>query len=212
METAENTLRVLIIADNPLVRAGINAMLADQSDCLPVAQLAPDSKLSDQIDTYQAEVIIWDLGWEPAHSLEHLADLRESGLPVLVLLSDEEQALRAWSAGAKGLLPQDAAPADLIAALTAIAQGLIVLDPTYTSAILQTADELPELPEQPLTPREYEVLECLAEGLTNKGIALKLSISEHTVKFHINAILTKLHAQSRTEAVVRAARFGLLTL
>jgi DNA-binding NarL/FixJ family response regulator len=67
-------------------------------------------------------------------------------------------------------------------------------------------------PDEPLTPREMEVLQRLAEGLTNKAIAQELGISEHTIKFHVNAIMGKLHAQSRTEAVVRATRLGLILL
>ena len=102
----------------------------------------------------------------------------------------------------------------MVAALQAALHGVAVLDPEFVTAVLPpmplAAETLPELVE--LTPREQEVLTLLAEGLTNKAIAHQLAISDHTVKFHVNAILGKLNAQSRTEAVVQATRLGLLLL
>ncbi|MGH2536960.1 MAG: response regulator transcription factor, partial [Candidatus Promineifilaceae bacterium] len=86
-----------------------------------------------------------------------------------------------------------------------------IVEPEFLGA-LRPAAPLEEPPLEPLTPRELEVLGLLAEGLTNKAIALRLGISEHTVKFHLNAILSKLGAQSRTAAVVRATRLGLIPL
>jgi len=99
----------------------------------------------------------------------------------------------------------------LAAALHAVAAGLVALDPILAAAVRITP-EIITPPGEDLTPREFEVLQLLAEGLTNKAIALRLGISANTVKFHINAILQKLSAQSRTEAVVRASRLGLIIL
>jgi DNA-binding NarL/FixJ family response regulator len=94
----------------------------------------------------------------------------------------------------------------------AAAQGLVVLDPSLSNPALLARDpSSPSLVEE-LTPRELQVLELLAEGLPNKVIARRLGISDHTVKFHVNAVLGKLGAQSRTEAVVRATRLGLILL
>jgi two-component system nitrate/nitrite response regulator NarL len=96
--------------------------------------------------------------------------------------------------------------------LRAAAGGLIVLDPALAGAVLSARETSPDRLVEELTPRELEVLQLLAEGLPNKAIGLRLEISEHTVKFHVNAILGKLGAQSRTEAVVRASRLGLIIL
>jgi two-component system, NarL family, nitrate/nitrite response regulator NarL len=87
-----------------------------------------------------------------------------------------------------------------------------VLDPALAGALVAARTELPALPVEALTPREVDVLRLLGEGLPNKAIARRLGISEHTVKFHVNAILGKLGASSRTEAVVRATRLGLILL
>jgi DNA-binding NarL/FixJ family response regulator len=103
-------------------------------------------------------------------------------------------------------------PEQIRAALLAIAHGLIVLDKEQYEAFLTPPTGTDETPVDPLTPRELEVLQLVAEGLTNRAIAFQLGISEFTVKFHINAILTKLDAQSRTEASIKAARLGLILL
>jgi DNA-binding NarL/FixJ family response regulator len=127
-----------------------------------------------------------------------------------VLLPDESLAADAWAIGPGGLLLRTAPPERLATALQAMADGLIVLDPRFPPDQLRRSASSASSTD--LTPREREVLQLVAEGLSNRAIALRLSISEHTVKFHINAIMEKLGAQSRTEAVVRATRLGLIVL
>ena len=155
---------------------------------------------------------MWDLGWDPAPALERMVDLQDLNAPVVALLAREELAVQAWHAGARGLLLRDADGPALEAALVAVAQGQVVLAPELAAVILPSGDHQPERLAEELTPRELEVLNLLAEGLANKEIAYRLGVSEHTVKFHVNAILAKLGAQSRTEAVVRATRLGLVLL
>jgi DNA-binding NarL/FixJ family response regulator len=99
-----------------------------------------------------------------------------------------------------------------MAAMSAVFNGMIVVDPELAGAIMPATSHAISPPAQPLTPRELGVLQLLAEGLPNKAIAHRLDISEHTVKFHVNSILSKLDAQSRTEAVVHATRQGLILL
>jgi DNA-binding NarL/FixJ family response regulator len=205
-----NQIRVLIVADDPLARAGLASLLADQSESTVVGQVGPGPELSDEVAVYQPEVVLWDLGWDLAPGL--YLDLGVTGLPVLALLPDEDQAAEVWAAGAQGLLLREAEVENLVSALQAVAQGLVVIDPALTSAVLPARDREEEPLVEALTPREEEVLQLLADGLSNKAIALQLGISDHTVKFHVNAILGKLGAQSRTEAVVRATRLGLLVL
>ncbi|HEX9039134.1 MAG TPA: response regulator transcription factor [Ktedonobacterales bacterium] len=117
-----------------------------------------------------------------------------------------------------GALPRDASPEEIITATAAVAGGLTVLDRRLALETL-AAVETPRLTretltdgDEPLTAREREVLQLLAQGIPNKQIAQRLRISEHTVKFHVSAIMTKLSAASRTEAVTTAARRGLLLL
>lgn len=162
-----------------------------------------------------AELLLWDLGAQ-APSSQALQDLGRSATPVLALVRDGESAREALAHGARGALGREAPPAALGAALRAALAGLTVLDAPASRAVLEALAPEAEPAEEPLAPaltaRETEVLGLLAEGLSNKLIAARLGISERTVKFHVNGLLARLGAQSRTEAVVRAARGGLLTL
>jgi two-component system, NarL family, nitrate/nitrite response regulator NarL len=212
-------LRVLIVADDPLARAGLATLLTHQPDCSVVGQVAAQADVLAGLHLYQPDVVVWDLGWEPTPwpaeaptDLERLAEVRDTGQPVVALLSDDRYAAIVWASGVRGLLLRDVDAVTLTLALPAIAQGLVVCDAALVSGLLSVRQSPLMSSTEALTPREQEVIQLLAEGLPNKTIADRLHISEHTVKFHVNAILSKLGAQSRTEAVVRATRLGLLLL
>lgn len=204
-------IRVLIVGDNPLVRAGLAALLQGQPGVEVVGQAAM-TELPGLLDVFRADVLTWAVGWDIDSAFEQVAALGEPSPPVLLLLNDESRAGEALAAGARGLLLQDADAETLIAALGALVQGLLVFQPDLLTQALPITPADPLPPVDVLTPRELEVLALLAEGLPNKLIAVRLSISEHTVKFHVNALMNKLGVQSRTEAVVRATRLGLIVL
>jgi DNA-binding NarL/FixJ family response regulator len=191
-------IRVLVFSDDPLARAGLAARLAGREDIAVV----PDP---EEPREGAPAAILWDLGAAPAPD----ALLPPGGLPVVALAAGEESAAEALRAGARAVLSR-AAPADAVAAaLVAVTRGLTVLDPTLAVGWIRPPAEGPA---EGLTPRETEVLSLLAEGLANKAIAARLGISEHTAKFHVNAILAKLGADSRAAAIVKAARLGLVAL
>ena len=202
-------LRVRIVAEDPLARAGLAALLATSSRVVVVGHTAPDDDLAQALDVYRPDALLWDLGWDSEPDLEDLIAAAEGAPPILALLSDASAAAPVWATGARGLLLRQVTPDRLEAALDGVRHGLAVLDPALMG-------QLPlgqiQPPAEELTPRELEVLRLLAEGLSNRGIAASLTISEHTVKFHLNAILAKLHAQSRTEAVVTGIRLGLIAV
>lgn len=212
----EDTIRLVVAADDPLARAGLAAILATLPDCLVVAQgggeLAAEvaAGLADALDT-PADVVVWDMGREPSEERADAEERLGGGAPVLALVGDEEAAALAWQLGCRGVLPRRADADQLAAAVTALAAGLVVLAPGLAAALSADA-QAADAAISDLTPRELEVLWLVAEGLTNKAIAQRLAISDHTVKFHVNAILGKLGAQSRTDAVVRATRLGLIAL
>ncbi len=205
-------LSVLIIADDPLARAGIATLLGEQAGYTIVGQIAGDQTALTAIATYEPDIAVWDLGGEPRPSLDLLTDVRDAGVPVLALVPTESQAAGALRAGVRGLLRRDVTRERLLAALNAIRLGFVVLDPALGVARARVPAREGILRTEDLTPREFEVLQLLAEGLSNKTIADRLAISEHTAKFHVTAILGKLDAQTRTEAVARAARLGLILL
>ncbi len=209
-------LRVLVVADSLLARVGLAALLAAQPNLTVIGQTAASDDLAADLDVYRPDAIVWDLGWDARAALGQLAALVSDAPPLVILLPDDAHAAAAaallGAAGPGGLLHRDCGPDQLSAALLAAAGGLLVIDPALAGAALAGGGVVPDAPAEPLTPREREVLQLLAEGLSNKAIALRLDISDHTVKFHVNAIMTKLDAQSRTDAVVRAMRLGLVLL
>ncbi len=161
----------------------------------------------------RADILIVDAGTSPAFAYDAIRSLTIE-TPVLALIGSDDM-LPAIAAGASGALHRDS-PAELVlAAAVAIHEGLAVFDRSFVSRILPKQAVAPVVPpgeHDELTPRESEVLTLLAEGLSNKEIASRLDISDHTAKFHVNSILQKMGAQKRVEAVVRAARLGIIDL
>ena len=208
--TGPRSLRVLIVAGDALARAGLAAQLSQQPGLIVVGQVELSPDLTTEIAAYRPDVFIWDLAWDPATALEDLSALPDDAPPVLALMAEGTNAAGAWSAGARALIQRDAGPERILSALAALHQGLTVLDPALSPRIPGGRD-LPSETVQ-LTPRELQALRLLADGLTNKAIADQMGISENTVKFHVNGVLGKLNAQSRAEAVARAARMGLILL
>lgn len=217
MSETSQTITVAIVANDPLARAGLAMLLGNEPACDIVTQMSLADWLADLQEwpllefEPQVDGVVWDLGWELPMTLPEEALFP---LPVVALLPDETAVPHLWSLGIQAMLRRDATAAAIVAALQAALHGVAALDPEFVTAVLPAtsspAETLPDFTE--LTPRENEVLSLLAEGLTNKTIAYRLEISDHTVKFHVNAILGKLNAQSRTEAVVQATRLGLLLL
>lgn len=207
--TNPDAIRLLIIADDPLARAALATLLEERPEVAVVGQVPVEDDFLANLDVYRPEILLWDLGWA-ADDLP--PEFGEGDTPLLALLPDDELAAAAWGAGAQGLLLREEEGERLVRALQAVAQGLRVLDPDLSEALRPALSGEAWAPREELTPRELEVLQLLAEGLSNRAIGQELEISEHTVKFHVTAIMGKLEAQSRTEAVVRATRAGLILL
>ena len=201
---------VVIVADDPLARAGLGAILAGQAT-LTVAGQTGSADLAAAQRAFLPDVIVWDLGWEPERRIDALSSFTDGAeTPVVALLATPTAAGPARAAGARGLLARDVDGAQIAAAVAAVMQDLLVFGESLVA--LPTAPVGDEVVVEPLSARELDVLRRMAEGRSNKQIARDLEISEHTVKFHVNAVLGKLGAQSRTEAVVRATRAGLILL
>lgn len=212
LQTMEETFNICIVADDPLARAGLAALLAT----IPRLSIAMQGNeemfntLAADSGEVDVDIIIWDCGWDSDdHDPEESIGL---GIPVIALIQDQDQASTAWRLGSRGLLHREDNLDQLPAAIEAVFAGLTVIAPgfRYLGHQPQTPPDDQAIVE--LTPRENQVLSLLAEGLTNKAIGYRLSISDHTVKFHVNAIMSKLDAQSRTAAVIRATRLGLLSI
>lgn len=209
-------LRILVIADDLLARTGLASLLDTVSDYEVVGQVSGGPQLVDDVEIYEPDVLLYDLGWAPQKALITLTGLGELDLPLLALIPTEDDlslVMNATSAYSNiGVILRDSTSEVLTSALSAVANGLTVLDGSFAlSGLGDTNLSGPSLNED-LTSREDDVLQLLAKGMTNKAIAHQLGITDHTVKFHVNAIMGKLSAQSRTEAVIQAARSGLIKL
>jgi DNA-binding NarL/FixJ family response regulator len=184
---------VLLASSDPLVRAGLAGLLAGSGVTLTLEPGQP------------VEVVVWDVASAPP------PPLGPGAAPVLALVADEAEARAALVRGAAGAVLRSADAATLQAALGALERGLLAVERTFASLRPQPEPVAMSTAES-FTPREREVLALLARGLSNQAIAEALGMSRHTAKFHVNAILQKLGAKRRTEAVVRAARLGLVAL
>jgi len=195
-------IAVYIVAPTPALRAGLRALL-DGAELQVVGEGAGVRPI-DGVD-----VVVMADAWPTG-----LRDLGGEGELAVVVLSDEPRlaaslrtlALRGWA-----IVSPEASGEDLRAAVLAAAHGMVAV-PRGLAEQLLSPRTVAEEPAESLTPREREVLDLIGQGLPNKLIAAELRISEHTVKFHISSIFTKLGAASRTEAVSLGARQGLITL
>jgi two-component system, NarL family, nitrate/nitrite response regulator NarL len=209
-------LRLLLAGPDALALTGLAGLLEDETDLVVVDQVVPAATgaadLTRAIRLQHPDLVVWDSGSEAALP-EELTGLAAGEIPVLALVATEEAAQAALGAGARGATLRSGPPERIAASVRAISQGLIVLDDEFADSLVRRLRvPVPELLADPLTAREQEVVQLMAQGLSNKAIGERLHISEHTAKFHVNAILSKLDAQTRTEAVVRAARMGLILL
>jgi DNA-binding NarL/FixJ family response regulator len=205
--------RAFIVAPTPMIRAGLRSMLAtvEGTDVEVVGEATSPTEPGVASALSEADVVLV----ADEESLEETSlAVADEGTQALLMLSEDDQMvsrvrslpLRGW-----GLVSPDAPPEGLAVAIAAVAQGLTVMSRPLAERLLPAPADVEELSE-PLTSREREVLELLGRGLSNKLIAQELYISEHTVKFHVSSLYTKLGVNSRAEAVSQGARHGLISL
>ncbi len=201
-------IRVAIVASRAVSRAGLQSLLASEAALEVVGVFADVSAIDSLPDGPEIDVLLVHAERLPPDFEDALLHLP----PCVVLTGGHEPGAlaEALRAGARAVLPDDAPPEQIAAAIAAVASGLAVLPPEDLPAILAGPRPAQDSPAEPLTPREIDVLRRMADGLSNKQIAAALHISDHTVKFHISSIMGKLEAGSRTEAVMRGIRRGLV--
>jgi len=213
-------LRILIASPYPAMRAGLHALLeeanagASRTALTVVGEADSVEACLEWTRATQPQVVLFDLALDPDDELSGLWRLRTQAPSAAVLALSESngdaRTLAALQAGARGCLPKTATGAELLEAAQGVVEGETILPPAATAALLEQLRG--EGPAETLSPREGEVLRHVAAGLTNKAIALKLGISEHTVKFHLGSAMSKLGAASRAEAVAVAIRRGLISV
>ncbi len=215
-------LRLFVVAEPPLVRAGIRAVLAEMEDGSVTGASAGLDPGAMFLADAPPDVVVVDPGPDgTADDLDRLVGATgRSGVVVLGPIADGDHLAALLVGRAWGYVSRVATPDRLRDAVRAVGGGLLAIDPQLAGGLFGNAADLPrpvpltssERSVEELTAREREVLQFVALGLANKTIARDLAISEHTVKFHVAAILAKLGAGSRTEAAHIGARRGLVTL
>jgi two-component system, NarL family, nitrate/nitrite response regulator NarL len=195
-------IQVALVTDDPLLRAGLSSLLA-QLGSIQV------------VDRDAAEVVLWDAGVDGDKALARLAELRALPGPAVAIVADQAHVAPALAAGARGVVLRDQVGPGIHAALAAVRSGLTVMDAELADSLVPASPVRGATPGKgkgELTERERQVVQLLSEGLSNKLIADRLGISDHTAKFHVNGVMMKLGASTRTEAVVEAMRRGLIRL
>ena len=216
---AGTRIRVSISASSSIRRAGLESIIANSSMTQLVGSMYGIDALERHLRQFQPDVVVADLEHADSRWISHAPGLDEEQPAVNVVALVDAPGMawvtRALRANVKAILNRDAPPEDILSAIESTYSGLVVLEPDVIDSVLRsvrltTAD--PPALSQALTEREIQVLQLLAEGVGNKVIATRLNISEHTVKFHISSVLSKMGAASRTEAVTQGIRNGLILI
>jgi two-component system, NarL family, response regulator NreC len=212
-------IHLLLVDDHEVVRTGLRMLLESHSDIKILAEASTGTEALQMALEYQPDVVVMDITLPDFSGIEVTRRIKERqplvAVVALTIHEDEQYFFEMLQAGASGYVPKRAAPEDLIAAIRAAHAGEIYLYPSLAKALvsdylgrMRTNPEEAALEE--LTPREEEVLELLAEGLSNDEIADRLVISRHTVARHRENLMGKLNLHSRSELVKYAIRKGLI--
>lgn len=208
-------VRVMIVDDHPMVRQGLRAFFELSEDLELVGEAGDLDGAVEGVARLMPDVVLLDLVLPGARGAGAVCILRDAApqtrILVLTSFGEPERALEAVQAGASGYLLKTVAPDDLLAAVRQVANGRSVLDPEAMQAAARRSPRRLPTGEQ-LTAREEEVLRLISEGLDNREISERLMIAEKTVKVHVGRIYAKLGAQGRAQAIVIAARLGIVSL
>jgi two-component system NarL family response regulator len=208
--TSLNKMRLVLADDHPVVRDGLASMINQQSDMEVIAEAGDGDEALILYERHQPDVMVLDLRMPKRDGVAVVHDVLEkhpkARLLIMTTHDGDEDIFRCLSQGAMGYLLKDASRQEILSAIRAVGE-----DRRYTSSSV-AVKALQRMGKPALTKRELDVLQLLAEGRSNKDIARRLAITEGTAKTHVKAILTKLDAISRTEAVAIAHKRGLIRL
>lgn len=213
----EQTIRILIADDHPVVRKGIKALLNTEPGLEVVGEAADGEQAVTKARILKPDVILMDLSMPRKDGVQAISEIRqeipEAKILVLTSFAEDKRVIAAIEAGALGYLLKDSSPQELIRAVRTVHQGESSLHPTVAHKLIHRFQRSSEENQtESLTAREIKVLRLIAEGLSNHDIAKKLFISEPTVRTHVSNILRKLRLDNRTQAALYALREGFASL
>ncbi len=226
MPKSVSAIRVLVVDDQPLVRAGIAMLVNAEDDIAVVAEVADGQEALTQVRAQRPDVVLMDVRMPGTDGVAATRAVIDEGLTaqngqligviILTTYHIDEAVYAALRAGASGFLLKDAAPTEIVAAIRAVASGEAWLDPAVTRRLIDEFNARPEAhtptPAEmaQLTPREREVLTLMARGMSNADVAVELFISEATVKTHLARVMMKLGVREKAQAVAAAYQTGLV--
>ncbi len=209
-EKTKTLIRLLIVDDHPVVRAGLSSMLCKQPGLELVGAAAGAEEALALLERCPADVVLLDLRMPKMSGIEALHALRKlSSPPQVIILSSfefDEEIYRAVQAGARGYLLKETSRDEIVAAIVTVHAGKQYFPPAIARRLADRKHR------SSLSPRELEILELLSKGLTNKEIGRAFGISSHTVRNHVNNINQKLEVTDRTEAASVAIKQGIISV
>ena len=213
----EPTTKIIIADDHPVFRFGVRALLETEPDLTVVAEAENGSQAVKLVENLEPDVILMDINMPDLNGIEATKQIREMGVKTAVLMLtmfDDDTVFAAMQAGARGYLLKGIQGQETLRAIRAAANGEIIFSPGIAERMMAffAHEKQRSKPFPSLTPREREILELLAKGLTNNAIAERLVLSPKTVRNQVSNIFSKLQVSSRSEAIVKARKAGIDTL
>ena len=211
-------IKVLIADDHPVVREGLSAMLSKEPDIQVVGEAENGAEAINKAKELQPDIVLMDLRMPEVDGVEAMRQIRaanpDTKFIILTTYDSDEYIFKGIEAGARAYLLKDAPREQLFKAIRAVYRGESLIEPTVASKVLDRFADLSRQAQvvDALSERELDVLRLVAKGARNKEIAAELSITESTVKTHIQAIFQKLGVGDRTEAVTEAIKKGIIRL
>jgi NarL family two-component system response regulator LiaR len=211
-------IRVLIVDDHAVVREGLRALISYEPGMIVVGEAEDGIEAMFKAREVRPDVVLLDLVMPRQDGLETIDQLQDelpnARIVVLTSYAEDDKVFTAIKSGALGYLLKDSAPDELLKAIREVNQGQSSLHPTIARKLVREMSQPTNLPlaEDPLTPREMDVLKLVAKGMRNQEISEELVISVQTVRTHVSNILSKLHVANRTQAALFALREGIADL
>jgi len=206
--TPVNNIRILIVDDHPVVRAGLTSMLATQPGIEVANPVSSGEEALDVLERQGLDIVLLDLRMPGMNGIDTLLAIKRKAIPVHVIVltsyETDEDIYRAVNAGAEGYLLKNASLREMVEAIRAVRAGNRYIPRRIASRLAE------RMTRSNLTARELEILKILTKGLTNKQIGSALGISDNTVRNHINSIIEKLDVSDRTEASTTAIQRGIV--
>ncbi len=211
-------INILIVDDHAIVRIGLSAWIASEPDLALCGEAADGEEAVNKAHELKPDVILMDLVMPKKDGIEAIREIiqQDPGARILVItsFSEKDKAVQAIKAGALGFMMKDTSPENMLEAIQSVNQGNPWLSAEITRMLVHAELRSPEPipPVEQLTERELQVLNLIAQGLSDKDIAIQLTVSKATVRYHVTNILNKLHLENRTQVALFAIRSGLVSL